>query len=80
MGASKTLFIAMQEQEYMDIPAHIRESHLASKIYRQSPNDFDELMKDDTYARLYKEKKHVTKELDKREYDLREQNRRRDEK
>lgn len=79
MGASKTLFLAMQEQEYMAIPAHIRESHLASKIYRQSPNDFDELMKDETYARLYKEKKRVSKELEKREYDLREQKRKKDE-
>lgn len=75
MERSKDLFIRMQESEYLAIPPHIRATHLSSKIYRESLNDFDELMQDETYARLYKEKKRVTEELEERQYQLRENKR-----
>lgn len=75
MGASKTLFLAMQEEDYLNIPQDIREVHLSSKIYSESPNDFDELMQDELYAKLYKESKRVKKDLEERQFQLRENKR-----
>lgn len=75
MGASKSLFIRMQEDEYLAIPSHIRASHLASKVYRETPNDFDDLISDELYASLYKQKKEISKQLDEREYQIRENKR-----
>lgn len=75
MGASKELFIRMSEQEYMDIPACIRESYLASKVYNESVHDFQDLMQDEEYSRLYKQKKEISKHLDERQFYLREQKR-----
>lgn len=75
MGATKTLFLAMQEQEYLSIPEKIREVYLSSKIYSESPNDFEELMQDETYNRLHKESKKIKKDLEERTYQLREQKR-----
>lgn len=75
MGASKELFMRMSEEDYLGIPRNIRERHLADKIYSQSVADFSELMQDETYARLYKQKKAISKELDERQYQLRENKR-----
>ncbi len=75
MGASKDLFIRMSEQDYMEIPEGIREYHLRDKIYSQSVNDFDELMKDKTYSVLHKTYKETKKELEERAYQLRENKR-----
>ena len=75
MGKNKDLFIRMQEEEYLAIPAHIRATHLSSKIYSESINDFDELMQDETYSKLYKESKKAKAELEERAYQLREQKR-----
>lgn len=72
MGASKDLFLKMTEREYMDIPENVRQTHLASKIYNESKHDFNELMKDDVYSKLYNQKKVVTRSLQEREYQLRE--------
>lgn len=75
MSANKDLFLRFRESEYMEIPEKIREIYLRDKIYSESVNDFDELMQDDTYARLHKEKKHITEQLNERQYQLREQKR-----
>jgi len=75
MGASKELFLRMQEDEYLNIPANIRAAYLSSKIYRESLEDFDELMQDNEFKRLYNERKKVTKELEERQFYLREQKR-----
>lgn len=72
MGASKELFLRMSEEEYLDIPRNVRERHLSNKIYSESIADFSELMQDETYARLYKEKKAISKQLDERQWMLRE--------
>lgn len=65
----------MSEQEYMDIPEHIRQQHLAQKVYSESVHDFQELMQDDIYSSLYKQKKEISKQLDERQFQLREQKR-----
>lgn len=75
MGASKELFLRMSEEEYLDIPRTVRERHLSNKIYSESIADFSELMKDPTYAELYKRKKAISKELDERQWQLRENKR-----
>ena len=75
MGATAELFIRMSEEEYFAVPEEVRQRHLQAKIYNQSVHDFAELMQDPTYAKLYKEKKKVSKDLDERQYYLREQKR-----
>lgn len=75
MGASKDLFIRISEEDYFNIPEGIRQSHLQSKIYSQSKNDFEHLMKDSHYAKLHKTYKKAKKELEEREYQIRENNR-----
>jgi len=75
MSSSKDLFLRMSEQEYLEVPESIRKSHLNAKIYSESVQDFDELMQDETYSRLYKEKKKITAELNERTYQLRENKR-----
>jgi len=75
MSASKDLFLRLSEEEYFSIPEPIRQTHLNSKIYSESVNDFDELMQDETYLRLYKEKKQITADLNERQYQLRENKR-----
>lgn len=67
--------MAMSEREYMDIPEDIRQAHLSSKIYSESPNDFDELMQDELYSKLYKESKKIKKDLEERQFQLRENKR-----
>jgi len=75
MGQSSELFIRMSEKEYMEIPELIREVHLRDKIYNQSAHDFKELMQDEAYADLYAKKKEISKYLDERQYQLRENKR-----
>lgn len=75
MGANKDLFIRMSEQEYMNIPKDIRERHLVSKVYSESVTDFSELMQDPLYAKLYKQKKDISRQLDERQWQLRENKR-----
>lgn len=75
MGATKEMLIRMSEAEYLNIPPDIRESHLRSKIVSESVNDFEELMKDDSY-RFYNVKYKAAKNLmEERAYQLREQKR-----
>lgn len=76
MGASKDLLIRMTETEYFEIPNAIRECHFSGKIISSELGDWKELMLDETYSKLYKEKKKVSKDLEQRAYDLREAKRR----
>ena len=62
----------MTNDEYFNIPEVIRESHLRSKIYSESAQDFDELMQDDMYRNLHKTYRETKKELEERAYQLRE--------
>lgn len=75
MEGSRDLFLRMTEQEYLQIPDEIREGHLRTKIYSESATDWAENMQDETYAKLYKDKKEITKHLNEREYQLRENRR-----
>lgn len=75
MGASKDLFLKFTEEEYMQVPERERQMYLNSKIYSESPNDFNELMTDPTYAKLYAESKKIKKQLNERQYQLRENRR-----
>ena len=75
MGASNELMIRMQEQEFYSIPSEIRERYFNSKMITPELGDWSELMQDETYAKLYKEKKKVSKDLEQRAFDLREQKR-----
>ena len=75
MGATNELMIRMQEEEYFSIPTEIRERYLSSKIVSPELNDWSELMQDETYSNLYKQKKQISKDLDQRAFDLREQKR-----
>lgn len=63
MGANKELMFRMQEEEYFLIPYEIREKHFSSKNMTPEINDFNELMKDKEYKKLYKESKLAKKRL-----------------
>lgn len=65
----------MSEQDFMQIPDSVRQVHLADKVYMQEDNDFDDLMKDAEYKKLYKAKKEASKALTNHTYFLREQRR-----
>jgi len=75
MSGNSTLFLKMSEQDFMQIPDGVRQAHLADKVYQQEDNDFDELMKDEHYRKLYKAKKTASKELTNHTHFLREQRR-----
>jgi len=75
MGVTSEMIIRMKEEDYFKIPSKIREQHLSSKIVSPELNDWNELMLDETYAKLYKQKKSISKDLEQRAYDLREQKR-----
>jgi len=75
MGATKDLFIRMTEEEYLAIPHEIIERHLSSKVYSQSVNDFDELMKHQEYRDAYQMNKESKKHLEEITYLIREHNR-----
>lgn len=75
MGASSEYHIKLSEEEYLQIPPEVRSSHLQEKIISFQLNDFEELMKDAHYKKLYKEKKTITKALSDWTLHLREQKR-----
>lgn len=72
MGATKDILIRMNESEYSAIPNEIKERYFNSKNVTTEINDWGENMKDDLYAKLYKEKKEISKQLEERQYQLRE--------
>ena len=75
MGATKELMFRMQEQEYFAIPYEIREKHFASKNMTPELSDFNELMKDAEYKKLYKESKLAKERLLNQATKLREEKR-----
>lgn len=72
MGATSELMIRMREEEFYSIPPEIRQQYLNSKMITPELGDWSELMRDETYMKLYKQKKQVSKDLEQRTYDLRE--------
>ena len=79
MGASKNVFISMREEEYNLIPYEIKEMYFNSKNVTKEIDDFDENMKDSLFCELYKQKRKISKQLEERAYQLREQRRRKNE-
>jgi hypothetical protein len=75
MGQTKDVFIRMREDEFSQIPPEVKERFFNSKNMSVELNDFDENMKDETFSRLYREKKIISKQLDERTYQLRENRR-----
>ena len=72
MGASAEVFLKMTEQEYNEIPFEVKERYLSSKNYTRNVNDWSENMEDELYKVLYNESKKIKKQLEQREYELRE--------
>jgi hypothetical protein len=60
---SKDLFFKMTEQEYFQVPQEIRERHFSSKNINKETFEFSELMKNETYKKLYDLQKKATKNL-----------------
>jgi len=75
MGATKELMIRMREEEFYSIPHEVRQQYFQDKMITPELNDWKELMQDETYSKLYKEKKKVSKDLEQCAYALREQRR-----
>lgn len=72
MGLSKDVLIRMKEEEYAFIPNEIKEMYFNSKNVTTETNDWAENMKDECYAKLYKQSKDIKKQLSEREFQLRE--------
>jgi len=68
MGASKKFMVSMMEQEYLDIPQHIRLRFLSDKIVF---DDYEQYKDNPTFQKLYKAKKKATKDLDIWKFDQR---------
>lgn len=75
MGKSKDIMFRMSEEEYLNVPNEFKERFLNSHNVTTEINDFDENMKDEIFKNLYKEKKSVSKKLEERQYQLREERR-----
>ena len=75
MGANSEVFLKMTESEYNEIPFEIKERYLNSKNYTRNVNDWAENMEDDLYKKLYNDSKKIKKQLENREYELREMRR-----
>ena len=74
MGASKELFLRMSQEYYMEIPEQLRECYLRDKIYRETLQDYEELIKDPIYKALIDSKKKANKDLELRKDALRQLN------
>ena len=60
MGATKTYVVIMKEQEYCDIPAHIRENFISDKVIY---DDYEEYKDNEVFQFLYRAKRKATKDL-----------------
>ena len=68
MGATKSWLIKMREQEFLDIPAHIKANFISEKVIY---DDYEQYKDDPTFKKLYKAKKKATKDLDDWKYNQR---------
>jgi tRNA(Phe) wybutosine-synthesizing methylase Tyw3 len=75
MGFSSEIFIKVSEQEYALVPNEIKERFFSSKNITKETNDWSENMKDPTFEKLYNQSKEVKKQLEERQYQLRESRR-----
>lgn len=75
MGKNSDVFLRMSEEYYLSIPNEILSGYLHSKRVDEETSDWAENMTDDTFSSLYKKKKEISKQLEERQYQLREQRR-----
>lgn len=75
MESNREVFIKMREDEFNEIPNEIKERYFNSKNVSKEVNDWQENMKDKTFSDLYKTIKETKKHLSEREYQLREERR-----
>ena len=75
MGFSSEVFIKMSEEEYSLVPTEIKERFFSAKNISRETNDWSENMKDPTFENLYKASKEAKKQLEERQYQLRENRR-----
>ena len=75
MGFSSEIFIKMSEEEYALVPTEIKERFFSAKNISRERNDWSENMKDATFEKLYKASKEAKKQLEERQYQLRENRR-----
>lgn len=75
MGFSSEVFIKMSEEEYSLVPTEIKERFFSAKNISRETNDWSENMKDPTFKKLYKASKEAKKQLEERQYQLRENRR-----
>lgn len=72
---SKEVFIKMRESEFNEIPNEIKERYLNSKNVSKEINDWELNMEDEMYKTLYYANKKTKKQLEEREFQLRESRR-----
>lgn len=75
MESNREVFLKMSEEHYMAIPDEIRSGFLTQKRIDSDGYDWQENMKDPIFEKLYKEKKEIVKQLEERQYQLREERR-----
>jgi len=75
MQSNREVFLRMSEEHYMSIPNEIRMVYLSSKRVDEEKSDWSENMKDEQYSILYGAVKISKKQLAEREYQLREERR-----
>ena len=71
MESNREVVLRMSEEYYLAIPDKAR-GYLSTKRIDTEMGDWSELMRDETYSKLYKDKKKITKDLEQRAFDLRE--------
>lgn len=69
---SKDVFIKMRESEYEEIPNEIKERFFNSKNVTREINDWELNMEDSMYKSIYTNVKKLKKQLEEREFQLRE--------
>ena len=72
MESNREVFLKMTEEYYINIPSATREMFLASKRIDSDSHDWEENMKDALFADIYQVKKGISKQLQERQYQLRE--------
>jgi hypothetical protein len=72
MESNREIFLKMTEEHYMQIPLKTRQMFLSSKRIDSDSHDWKENMNDPVFANIYKIKKAVAKQLEERQYQLRE--------
>lgn len=75
MGKNSEVFLRMSEEHFLSIPDDIRQQFLSAKRVDEEKSDWEENMKDETYKNLYKTYRETKKHLSEREYQLRENRR-----